>query len=112
MTTRDVFQQIKERLQADPSPISGMNAVYQFHIAAEEPLQYQLVLRNGSANVVENGTETPDCVITLKESYFMKLVAGKLNGPMAVMTGKLKIKGDFGLAMKLQTLLGQYSRSF
>jgi putative sterol carrier protein len=29
---------------------------------------------------------------------------GKLNGQMAFMTGKLKLKGDMGLAMRLATL--------
>jgi putative sterol carrier protein len=33
------------------------------------------------------------------------LTEGKLDGTMAFMSGKLKVKGDMGLAMKLQTLL-------
>ena len=36
----------------------------------------------------------------------MKLVKGELNPMMAVMTGKVKIKGDMGVAMKLQSLVG------
>jgi hypothetical protein len=32
------------------------------------------------------------------------MVNGKLNGQMAFMTGKLKIAGDMGLALKLQNL--------
>jgi putative sterol carrier protein len=35
----------------------------------------------------------------------MKLKTGDLNPMMAVMSGKVKIKGDMGLAMKLQSLL-------
>ena len=37
---------------------------------------------------------------------FVDMMNGKLNGQMAFMTGKLKVAGDMGLAMKLQTLLG------
>jgi putative sterol carrier protein len=33
-------------------------------------------------------------------------VNGKTSGQMAFLTGKLKIKGDMALAMKLQSLLG------
>ena len=33
------------------------------------------------------------------------LVGGKLDGMSAFMTGKLKIEGDMGVAMKLQTIL-------
>jgi len=32
------------------------------------------------------------------------MTAGKLNGQMAFMSGKLKLKGDMGLAMKLASL--------
>ena len=36
----------------------------------------------------------------------MNIVAGKMNPQMAFMSGKLKIKGDMGLAMKLQKVIG------
>jgi len=38
-------------------------------------------------------------------SDFLDLVDGKLDGTMAFMSGKLKVKGDMGLAMKLQNVL-------
>jgi len=34
------------------------------------------------------------------------LMAGKLNPMMAFMSGKIKVKGDMGVAMKLQSFLG------
>ncbi|NLA04878.1 MAG: SCP2 sterol-binding domain-containing protein, partial [Firmicutes bacterium] len=37
---------------------------------------------------------------------FGSLLDGKLNATSAFMAGKLKVKGDMGLAMKLQSLLG------
>jgi putative sterol carrier protein len=36
---------------------------------------------------------------------FTQLKSGSLNPMMAVMSGKIKIKGDMGLAMKLQALI-------
>jgi putative sterol carrier protein len=42
----------------------------------------------------------------MADADFLKLVGGKLNAQMAFMTGKIKIQGDMGLAMKLQQLLG------
>jgi putative sterol carrier protein len=35
---------------------------------------------------------------------YLDMLAGKLNGQMAFMTGKLRIAGDLGLALKLQSL--------
>ncbi len=56
----------------------------------------------GDVAVVTNDDNEADCVIKMKEATFEKLKAGKLNPMMAIMTGKIKIKGDKGLALKLQ----------
>ena len=46
-----------------------------------------------------------DCTIIMTGSLMEDLKNGKVNPMMAVMTGKLKIKGDTGLAMKLQSFM-------
>ena len=47
------------------------------------------------------------CVITIKDSDdWINLATGKLNPTMAFMQGKIRVKGDMSLALKLQTLLG------
>lgn len=61
----------------------------------------------GDTNVVTfNEDKESDCTIITSPSTLAKLQAGDLNPMMAVMTGKVKIKGDMGVAMKLQSLLG------
>ena len=60
----------------------------------------------GQENAVSAANEDADCVISIKPEDFMALVKGELNPMMAMMTGKVKIKGDMGVAMKLQSLLG------
>ncbi|AVF25600.1 Putative sterol carrier protein [Paenibacillus larvae subsp. larvae] len=42
-------------------------------------------------------------------NYLLKLIEGTLNPTTAYMFGKLKIKGDLSLAMKLQGVLQRYS---
>ncbi len=54
---------------------------------------------------VSDAEEEADCTISTTMEDFMKLKNGDLNPMMAVMTGKVKIKGDMGLAMKLQSLI-------
>ena len=39
------------------------------------------------------------------DADFLNIVNGKLNPQMAFMSGKLKIQGDMGLAMKLAQIL-------
>lgn len=59
----------------------------------------------GDSNVVSSHDEEADCTISTDEETFLALKNGELNPMMAVMSGKVKIKGDMGLAMKLQSLI-------
>lgn len=61
----------------------------------------------GETNAVSlDKNDDADCVIRVSEDDFESLLKGQLNPMMAVMSGKVKIKGDMGLAMKLQSLFG------
>ncbi|MEL6122228.1 MAG: SCP2 sterol-binding domain-containing protein [Bacteroidota bacterium] len=59
----------------------------------------------GASNVVSQEDGDADCTITTSAETLLQLKNGDLNPMMAVMGGKVKIKGDMGLAMKLQSLL-------
>jgi putative sterol carrier protein len=58
---------------------------------------------DGKVSVTEGG-EDADAIITASEETFEKIVSGEQNPTSAYMTGKLKVKGDMGAAMKLQKL--------
>ena len=64
-----------------------------------------LIDGTGSNNVVSMSDAEADCVISTTKETFTQLRSGDLNPMMAVMTGKIKIKGDMGMAMKLQSLI-------
>ena len=59
---------------------------------------------NDEAATVTEGDQGGDCTIEASSETFSKIVAGEQNATTAYMTGKLKIKGDMGAAMKLQKL--------
>ena len=61
---------------------------------------------SGDTNTVSAEDKEADCVIITSVDVLNQLKSGSLNPMMAVMGGKVKIKGDMGLAMKLQSLLG------
>lgn len=75
-------------------------------ICVSDSGSYYLDLKNGSGGT---GAGTPDSkadvTMTLNKADFIKMFAGQMNPTSAFMTGKLKIKGDLGLAMKLEKLL-------
>jgi len=105
-TASEIFTEISNRLQSDPSKVQGMNAVYAFDLADDQDGgQYHINLKDGSADVGPGTPENPNITITMKSADFVDLATGKLDGTMAFMSGKIKIKGDMGLAMKLQSVL-------
>lgn len=59
----------------------------------------------GSENVVSNEDKDADCTITTKIATLDGIRKGDINPMNAVFTGKVKIKGDMGLAMKLTSLM-------
>jgi putative sterol carrier protein len=53
---------------------------------------------------VSEGAGEADCTISTSAEVFERLVRREQNPTTAYMTGKLKVKGDMGAAMKLQKL--------
>jgi putative sterol carrier protein len=87
--------------QADASKTAGMTNSYLFDI--EGAGQWVVAVNDGSVEVTEGGGDA-DTTITTNEESFLAITRGELNPTSAYMTGKLKIKGDMGAAMKLQKL--------
>jgi putative sterol carrier protein len=99
MTVREFFDTLESR--ADASRTAGMTNSYLFDI--EGAGRWTVSVDDGKVSVTEGG-EDADAVISASEATFEKIVSGEQNPTSAYMTGKLKVKGDMGAAMKLQKL--------
>jgi putative sterol carrier protein len=98
-SVQEFFDGLAERAGADKT--AGMSNSYLFDI--EGAGQWLVEVKDGNVSVTEGGGEA-DATITTSEGDFMAIVRGEQNPTTAYMTGKLKIKGDMGAAMKLQKL--------
>jgi putative sterol carrier protein len=85
----------------------GLNAVYQFDLSGDGGGKWHMMIDNGSLTVQEGAHPSPNITISMVAKDYLDMLAGKLNGQMAFMTGKLRIAGDLGLALKLQSLFDQ-----
>lgn len=56
--------------------------------------------------IIDNGDGDADTTIRLSVENLQKLLAGELDPTLAYMTGKIKIEGSLGVAMKLASMLG------
>ncbi|HSI96812.1 MAG TPA: SCP2 sterol-binding domain-containing protein [Gaiellaceae bacterium] len=87
--------------RVDPERITGMSNTYVFDI--DDVGTWTVAIADGAITVSE-GAGDADCTFSASEESFEKIIAGEQNPTTAYMTGKLKIKGDMGAAMKLQKL--------
>src|SRR4029450_10606261 len=99
MTAREFFESLEGRLA--PSKTAGMTNSYVFEIDGAGT--WKVDVQDGSVSVAEGGGDA-DATISAADGTFEQIAAGGLQATTAYMTGKLKIKGDMGAAMKLQKL--------
>lgn len=105
MATKDIFDDLQKRLDANPAKLAGIKAVYQFDIGGADPGAFVMDIADGKGVITEGTHASPNITLSIASQDFADMVAGKLDGTAAFMTGKLKLKGDIGLAMRLQSLL-------
>ena len=99
MEPREFFDSLPTRV--DPSKTAGMNNSYVFDI--EGAGVWKVDVTDGGIEVTEGGGDA-DVTIRTSEETFRAIAEGEQNPTTAYMTGKLKIEGDMGAAMKLQKL--------
>ncbi len=95
---------IPERLRTRPELIEKVNATYKFVVSGEGGGTWVVDLTQPGGKVVA-GDSGAMCTITVGAKDLIDIVNGKLGATAAFMTGKLKVAGDMGLALKLGTLL-------
>ncbi|HEY8843506.1 MAG TPA: SCP2 sterol-binding domain-containing protein [Gaiellaceae bacterium] len=96
---KEFFETLETRV--DPAKAAGLNASYRFDIDGAG--SWLVEVDDGKVSVTEDGGEA-DTIISTSAETFMKIAGGEQNPTSAYMSGKLKVKGDIGQAMKLQKL--------
>jgi putative sterol carrier protein len=99
MTVQEFFEQLPSRV--DPGKTAGMTGAYVFDV--EGVGQWTVRVDDGAVSVSE-GAGDADVTISASEETLLKIARGEANPTTAYMTGKLKIAGDMGAALKLQKL--------
>src|SRR5215467_9072168 len=102
MTPEEIFKEMPANLNADAA--KGMNATIQFNLSGDNGGQWYVAIKDGKADIQKGTAPSANMTLSMAAQDYVDMIMGKLNGQMAFMSGKLKISGDMGLAMKLQSL--------
>ena len=98
-TVKETFDAMAGRFRAEKA--AGVNATIQYDIAGDQGGTWHAVIKDGACTVNSGAAATPNLTLAMSSQDWLDMVGGKLSGQMAFMSGKLKLKGDMGLAMKI-----------
>lgn len=84
-----------------PEKAAGVDAVVQYHLTGEEGGDWIITIKDGKCTVTEGVAVNPKMTMTADAREFGSILLGKMDGMAAFMQGKLQLKGDLNLAMKL-----------
>ncbi len=102
MKPQDLFDKMPAAFV--PEKAQGVNATVQIDLSGEDGGTWVVNIADGKATVTREPVENPTMTLTMDAQDYMDMVIGKLNPMNAFMQGKVKLKGDMGLAMKFQNM--------
>ena len=98
----EIITQMPGRL--DPSAAAGLDATIQLDLSGDDGGVWHCTIKEGGCSVHEGAHDAPTMTISMDAADYVELASGRLDGMTAFMGGRLRISGDMGLAMKMQSL--------
>ncbi len=90
--------------QLDVARAQGIEAGIQFDLSGEQAGKWWVRISGGQASSGRGELASPTLVMAAEARDWVRIAIGELNPVAAFVKGKLRIRGDLGLAMKMQTL--------
>jgi len=101
-TVQETFSAMGGRFRPDKA--SGTNATIQYDVSGEGGGTWNAVIKDGACTVSPGPATNPNLTLSIAAQDWLDMLSSKQSGQMLFMSGKLKVKGDMGLAMKLGSM--------
>lgn len=106
LTAQEIFEgKIAGKLNENIEKARSVGCVYEFQLTGEKPEQWTIDLTRSDCFVSTGSTGNAQCTVSLSLEVLNDLIEKKMSPQMAFLSGKLKVKGNMGLALKLGTFL-------
>ncbi len=101
-TVKETFDLMAGRFRADKA--AGTSAVIQYDVSGDGGGTWHAVIKDGTCTVNAGAATGPNLTLQISTQDWLDMLSGKQSGQMLFMSGKLKVKGNMGLAMKLGSM--------
>lgn len=85
-----------------PEKAAGVDVTVQVNITGPEGGDWVVTIKDQKLESKKGTQPSPELELKMAETDFMDLINGKMSAEKAFFTGKVKFKGDIGLALKLR----------
>ena len=95
----EIMKQIPHHFDAEKA--KGVSGVVQLNFSGKQASDWVITIRDQTCQVEEGSIKDPDLTIKTNADDGVKLLTGNFDVMRAYMLGKIRVKGDLTLAMKL-----------
>lgn len=87
----------------NPEKAVGVDATIQYDLTGEDGSTWNSRIVDGTCTINEGPADSPTLTISMDANDYVDMMAGRLDGMQAFMTGKIKVQGDIMLASRMMT---------
>jgi putative sterol carrier protein len=98
-TPQEVFDSMRGSFR--PAKAKGVHARYQWDLSGPNGGEWWIDVNDGAYKMGKGKIDQPNVTFVAKDKDWVAVSNGQLGGTWAYLTGRLKIRGDQGLARKL-----------
>jgi alkyl sulfatase BDS1-like metallo-beta-lactamase superfamily hydrolase len=98
-TPQEVFDSMHGSFQ--PAKAKGVHARYQWDLSGPQGGQWWIDVEDGKYKMGKGKIDNPNVTFVAKDKDWVAISNGQMGGTWAYLTGRLKIRGDQGIARKL-----------
>lgn len=100
ISAESLIQGLADKFQ--PAQAQNMDVVIGIQLNGEGGGDWQIVIRNGTCTIESHASQSPTVTMMATPENFVQIMSGQLDAQRALLTGKLKIKGNMMALMKFE----------